>query len=643
MVSRGKTHRVWTWVAGIGLVLGLGLFLLHIYHQGERPDFASAALAAYEQKDWPKAADLARARLKAAAADVDALRILARASIRMGRDPAGITIYNDRLSTENMQPEDFFLLGWTLLRQGNEELAVKVWSKTAQQSPDHPELLLSLANLLARQQHLDEATDLAQRLARIPGWESAGSLLMGTNRMSLEDYDGAAEALQHGLERDPDARKAPLNSSVYRKLLARSLLILARPREADRWLEPLLQSEQANPDPEANWLASRSALQQGQFDRARVELAKSGTYRADNPLVPEPSPYAGSARCTPCHTEISKAHAQARHARSFHHGAELLSLPRPQGPLTDPDYPKVPHTFEQEGEKLRVRTKIEDRIFHTFVDYALGTTDRYVTMIGRDGDGGYRALRRSYFHEAKESGWGRTSGDTGSPDKVENARGQLIHVRDGVVRCLYCHVTNPRAFRDPDRDGPGPEAADAGIGCERCHGPGAHHIAVAETDFPDRAIVNVGTASAEAVTIQCRTCHIVGNASEIQNRREEPIWVRSPGATMTFSRCYNESDGALSCLTCHDPHRDADRSPAFYERKCLECHSTVGAIPGAAANQPRLKASSGPERNSKARPAASVCKVNPAHGCLSCHMPKVRIPVLHTSLTDHYIRVHREK
>ncbi len=56
-----------------------------------------------------------------------------------------------------------------------------------------------------------------------------------------------------------------------------------------------------------------------------------------------------------------------------------------------------------------------------------------------------------------------------------------------------------------------------------------------------------------------------------------------------------------------------------------------------------MMASRGPERKSKARPTASVCKVNPAHGCLSCHMPKVRIPVLHTSLTDHYIRVHREK
>ncbi len=275
----------------------------------------------------------------------------------------------------------------------------------------------------------------------------------------------------------------------------------------------------------------------------------------------------------------------------------------------------------QDGKKLKVETKVDDRIYKTLIDYAYGTSDRYVTMVGRDGDGGYRAVRRSLFHEGKQIGWGRTSGDAGNTNKTEQVRGQPISVRDGVVRCLFCHVTNPREFRDPDKDGPGPEAADSGIGCERCHGPGANHILAAEADLADRAIVNVGPVSAEAVTAQCSVCHIVGDASEMQNRREDPIWVRSAGATTTFSRCYTESQGGLSCLTCHDPHKDAKHSPAFYEQKCLSCHSV----------------------SSSAKAGATVCKVNPSRDCLTCHMPKVPMPVLHTSLTDHYIRVHREK
>jgi tetratricopeptide (TPR) repeat protein len=608
-------------IVSTAVIIAAMMFVYALVLRQKPVEEPMAAQQAYARKAWQQAADWARSRLKTDESDVNALRMLARTSIRMGKDSIAAAIYNGRLRTEPMEPEDYYLMGLSYTRQGDDELALKAWSKGIAKPPEHPEMLLSLANLLARRQHFDEAVELAGRLARIPGWEAAGSLLLGTARFSLEDYPAATVALQKGLERDPEATEAPLEASVYRKLLARSLLALGRPKDADSWLQPaLLSSKDSAADPEAHWLASRSALQQGQRDRARDEIARSGTYRRDNPLLPEPSPYAGSARCTPCHRELSRAHDQTRHARTFHHGAELLALPRPDGPLVDPDHPEVTHRFVEDGKKLRVETKVDDRIYKTMIDYAYGTSDRYVTMVGRDGEGGYRAIRRSLFHEGKQTGWGRTSGDAGNTDKIQQVRGQPITVRDGVVRCLFCHVTNPREFRDPDKDGPGREAADAGIGCERCHGPGANHILASEADLTDRAIVNVGPVSAEAVTAQCSVCHIVGDATEMQHRREDPIWVRSSGATMTFSRCYTESAGALSCLTCHDPHKDAEHSPAFYEQKCLSCHSSA----------------------SSAKSAATICKVNPNRDCLTCHMPKVPMPVLHTSLTNHYIRVHRE-
>ena len=77
-------------------------------------------------------------------------------------------------------------------------------------------------------------------LAKIPGWEAAGLLLLGTARFSLEDYRAAAAELQKGLEPDPEATLAPLEASLYRKILARSLLFLGRPKEADVWLQPVL-------------------------------------------------------------------------------------------------------------------------------------------------------------------------------------------------------------------------------------------------------------------------------------------------------------------------------------------------------------------------------------------------------------------
>jgi len=628
MATKRRRPRAWEWTVGLTMLFGLALFLLSIYHRAERQDAITSARSAYDRGDWSRAAELARERLKTDGNDLAALRLLARSSIRMGRDGAGALIYDRRLGTEALEPEDAFLRGLAAGRQGDEQKTLAVWSKAAAESPDQPELLLSLANLLARMQRLDESTVLAQRLARVPGWQAAGLLLLGTNRFSLEDNAGAAEALGRGLELDPEASRAPLEPGVYRKLLAKSLLSLGRAAQADGWLKPLLAGAGDAPaDTEAAWLASRSALQQKQFDRFKAELARSGTYRASNPLVPEPGRYSGAAKCGACHSEISRAHAATRHSRTFHHGGELLLLPRPTAPLADPDDSKVTHTFVQEGTKLKVRSNIDTRIYEIVVDYAFGTQDRYVTMVGRDGDRGSRALRLSYFQEPARAGWGRTSGDVGAAADVQNLRGQIVHVRDGVVRCLQCHVTNPRDFRDPDKTGSGPEAADAGIGCERCHGPGGNHVAAVEADLADHAIVNVGRGSGEAANVQCRGCHIVGDATEIQNRREESIWVRSPGITMTFSRCYSESSGALSCLTCHDPHRDSDRSASFYEQKCVACHRTAGSPSGTGA---------------KTDSRGTACKVNQDRDCLRCHMPKVPMPVLHTSLTDHYIRVHRD-
>ncbi len=352
--------------------------------------------------------------------------------------------------------------------------------------------------------------------------------------------------------------------------------------------------------------------------------------------MPEPGPYVGSAACLPCHPDESRKYDATRHTRSFYHGKGLAGLPVPDRPVPDPDDPKVTHTIERRGDEIEARSKIDDRVTRMVVEYAFGTPQHYLTMIARDEDKAYRALRVSYYHTPAGSGWGATAGDVGHSSSLEDRRGQRIDVRDGVVRCLYCHVTRSRDFRDPPPEGgPGPEAADRGIGCERCHGPGGNHIKAIENDladlkgFGDFAIINVAGAPAATANGQCAECHTVGQPSVISRAPEDPAFVRSPGVTMTFSRCYTESGGALSCMTCHDPHREADHTAAPYEAKCLSCHSAPAAKPAA------LAAAAAGRR--------TVCPVNPARDCLGCHMPKVPMPTLHANLTDHYIRVHREE
>ncbi len=118
---------------------------------------------------------------------------------------------------------------------------------------------------------------------------------------------------------------------------------------------------------------------------------------------------------------------------------------------------------------------------------------------------------------------------------------------NGLVRCFYCHVTNPRTGDELV----GPETADRAIGCERCHGPGGNHLAALRAGFPDSAIINPAAATAREVTSrQCNDCHILD-----QNFRNDdpdnPGWVRSQGVGWTLSRCNTES--ARRVRLCHLP------------------------------------------------------------------------------------------
>ncbi len=593
------------------------------------------AAHAYDRREWEKAAELTRPLLKSNPHDPETLRIYARASARLERDPAALAIYQKRLDDSQFQPEDRFLMALMSARAGKLESALDLWEKAAHDGPDNPELLDNLARLAVPMQRLDEAADAAGRLSRQPSWEARGSLLLGEIRVMLDDPNGAVEALARGLELDPGAKGAVRSPAHYRKVLARSLLQLGRPVEARRALETNVASDGIGGlDPETEWMMSRAWLQEGKLKEAAAALTLAGNFRTLNPLIPEPSPFVGAASCVSCHREESRTHEKSRHTRTFHHGRGLLELPFPDRPLADPDDSKVTHTYRRDNDTIKVETRAGEKVYQLVVEYAFGTTDRYVTMIGRDDERSFRASRLSSYHGDGGVAWGRTSGDVPDTNSAENIRGEPIRVRDGVVRCLYCHVTFYRDFRDPlPETGAGPQAADSGIGCERCHGPGGNHLRAIKAGFKDNSIVNAGIWGAQAINKLCADCHIVGSPAQITSAPDDPAYVRSSGLTLTFSRCFSESDGMMSCLTCHDPHRDDQGPPSFYEAKCLGCHASQAGAPKATAGAPA--GSTAP-----AVKQASACPVSPAKNCLECHMPKVPVAALHTTLTDHFIRVH---
>ncbi len=196
-----------------------------------------------------------------------------------------------------------------------------------------------------------------------------------------------------------------------------------------------------------------------------------------------------------------------------------------------------------------------------------------------------------------------------------------------------------------------------GIGCERCHGPGALHVEERlEVPEPaseiDDSIVNPAHLPIDLRLDVCQQCHLHTTVSMLREGEgpfgyrpshslashvslfalqkdgsDEQIDVISHADRMRQSACFLTTSGTaapLECTTCHDPHAGfRDLGPGYFNESCIGCHA-VEAL------QSRL---SNPD-------AVSSHEAN--SNCIDCHMPKVEAEdAPHASFTDHKIRVVR--
>jgi hypothetical protein len=584
-------------------------------------------IAAYNRGDWPAAYRLAQKQLDDSKNDPIALRLLARATARVGAFSQARAIYG-RLGPLRLEAEDHCLMGMIWMVEGQPVAAEEALHRALNADPRHTESLYQLGLAAYQLRRVFECTRAAEQLALRPGWEARADFLLGMIRASDHDPAGAAAALQRALKIDPAIRAMPKDPSSTKRLLARVLLQAGRPEEACETLGQVLES---GADREAEWLLSRAYLQRGNLAAAAAALERSSSYRTEHSL--EPAPYVGEARCAICHREVADLARASRHAHTFRGGKDLADMRLPDRPLTEPENPHVSHSLRMIDGRVRVETRVADTILRAVVDYALGSNDRFTSLIGHDEQGHARTLRLSYYHSAEGSGWTRSKNHAPRPRRDDEYLGELFASDDEQRGCLVCHTTNERVKREQS----GPAAADKAIGCERCHGPGGHHIAAIAAKFPDTAIGGLSRASPAEINQSCAECH-AQHFLPMPAERTAPGWARFPSSTLSLSRCYVESGGNLACTACHDPHRNAEITPAHYEAKCLSCHakSRNEAAPGTLA-----RGAANPEGPSQGASAyRSSCPVNPSTGCLKCHMPKVPYDWLRGSFTDHYIRIH---
>jgi hypothetical protein len=191
-----------------------------------------------------------------------------------------------------------------------------------------------------------------------------------------------------------------------------------------------------------------------------------------------------------------------------------------------------------------------------------------------------------------------------------------------ATRCFGCHTTGSTM-----KDQFEPQRALPGVHCEACHGPGLAH-AMGETmeraDDAEGLIFNPRSLSPVESVDFCGACHMT--ALDVMDAGFlGPNNVRFQPFRLEKSRCWGASgDKRLVCSACHDPHQPLVHDAAFYDQRCLSCHTTRGK-----------KLSDSAKAIYPACPKASS-------NCTTCHMPKYDVPEMHGKFTDHFIRIVRD-
>ncbi len=243
------------------------------------------------------------------------------------------------------------------------------------------------------------------------------------------------------------------------------------------------------------------------------------------------------------------------------------------------------------------------------------------------------------------------------------------------LECMSCHNGYPNFVLGSENKY---TSIPTGIDCERCHGPGSLHVAerqsgtkVDTSRLIDYTIVNPAKLSIDRQFDLCQRCHLQGNAVLKEGKSfydfkpgqklsdyisvflpkyknaDEDFIMASHADRLKQSACFIKSyekvtstssvantlkpyKGALTCVTCHNPHVSVKETNAgVFNEACNGCHNSNGKSVLLCSEKNVVLA-----RNAKQGHSTSKFL-----NCVSCHMPATgSTDIPHVSVHDHYIR-----
>jgi Cytochrome c554 and c-prime len=339
--------------------------------------------------------------------------------------------------------------------------------------------------------------------------------------------------------------------------------------------------------------------------------------RAKASVDPSYALYVGDRVCSECHPGEVALHSRSGHSRTLRPAGGFAWTRELDGLTTeDPERPGVIWKYVKRDGKLWTERAENGTVERFLIDYAFGSgrhATTFVTMFDRDPRRPIcREQRMTLFAHSGSPGVGVTPGLSLAGHAVGNSdRGRVNSVAD-TLNCFRCHTT---VISDRGDDVLDEATMIPNISCESCHGPARSHIEAARRGA-DGSTLRMPFGPGRWTTNEqlqfCGSCHrLPAMISPGAIRIDNPTLVRHQPVGMVQSACFKQSNRALNCVTCHDPHSRVSSDRASYERVCLSCH---GANTG------------------------TSCGVSPLSGCIDCHMPR-RDVTRGMMMTDHWIRI----
>jgi Cytochrome c554 and c-prime len=333
-------------------------------------------------------------------------------------------------------------------------------------------------------------------------------------------------------------------------------------------------------------------------------------------------PYVGPRVCRECHPGESALHARSGHARTLRPaGRRALKLGLDGKTIDDPELPGVSWSYRYRDGQLHIARQTSEQVEECVVEYAFGSGQHATTFVNVIDPKVPAILEHRITYYTRQHALGLTPGQRAELDAPGRTPIGAVFESRQARKCFGCHATQVSLDgRKLDESTLIPD-----VSCERCHGPARAHVEAARRGAADSELelpFGTGRYTPERLLMLCGTCHRhPSRGRPEQIRPDDPQLARFQPVGIIASRCFRESRGAFSCVTCHDPHARASTDRRAYLAVCLSCHS------------------GGPKSDPSAT-AGTPCPVVPRGDCIDCHMPRVDAGQ-HVLFADHWIRVRR--